>query len=105
MISASMKKSRSSLLLSFAALALLASLPALLRAQLVRQGTSPLAQSSEVRTQPPSGNRRISQEVQITRDQSWSDTGIDVRPADPIVIPATPTPPHPPPTAPNPPHP
>src|SRR5216683_8135359 len=58
MISASMKKSRSSLLLSFAALALLASLPALLRAQLVRQDTSPPAQSSEVRTQPPSGKLR-----------------------------------------------
>src|SRR6266851_4437875 len=86
MISASMKKSRSSLLLSFAALALLASLPALLRAQLVRQDTSPPAQSSEVRTQPPSGKRRISQEVQITGDQSWSDTGIDVRPAEHIDV-------------------
>src|SRR6266436_3073514 len=89
MISASMKKSRSSLLLSFAALALLASLPALLRAQLVRQDTSPPAQSSEVRTQPPSGKRRISQEVQITGDQSWSDTGIDVRPGEHIVVTAT----------------
>ena len=89
MISASMKKSRSSLLLSFAALALLASLPALLRAQLVRQDTSPPAQSSEVRTQPPSGERRISQEVQITGDQSWSDTGIDVQPGEHIVITAT----------------
>src|SRR5467141_2109033 len=89
MISASMKKSRSSLLLSFAALALLASLPALLRAQLVRQDTSPPAQSSEVREQPPSGKRRISQEVQITGDQSWSDTGIDVRPAEHIVVTAT----------------
>src|SRR5229473_564994 len=89
MISASMKKSRSSLLLSFAALALLASLPALLRAQLVRQDTSQPAQSSEVRTQPPSGKRRISQEVQITGDQSWSDTGIDVRPGEHIVVTAT----------------
>src|SRR5260370_25934156 len=89
MIPASMKKLRSSLLLSFAALAPLASLPALLRAQLVRQDTSPPAQSSEVRTQPPSGKRRISQEVQITGDQSWSDTGIDVRPGEHIVVTAT----------------
>src|SRR6266849_1265157 len=89
MISASMKKSRSSLLLSFAALALLASLPALLRAQLVRQDTSQPAQSSEVRTQPPSGKRRISQEVQITGDQSWSDTGIDVKTGEHLVVTAT----------------
>src|SRR6266852_1282059 len=89
MLSASMKKSRSSLLLAFAAVLLLASLPALLRAQLVRQDTSPPAQSPEVRKQPPSGKRRISQEVQITGDQSWSDTGIDVQPGEHIVITAT----------------
>src|SRR5713226_5885924 len=84
-----MKKSRSSLLLAFAAVLLLASLPGPLRAQLIRQDTSPPAQSPEVRKQPPSGKRRISQEVQITGDQSWSDTGIDVQPGEHIVITAT----------------
>src|SRR5713226_107771 len=89
MISASMKKSRKPLLPCCAVVALLASSAAPLRAQLVRQDTSPPAQSAEARKQPPSGKRRISQEVQITGDQSWSDTGIDVQPGEHIVVTAT----------------
>jgi hypothetical protein len=89
MISASMKKSRWPLLLCSVALALLASAAAPLRAQLVRQDTSPRPQSAEARKQPPTGKRRISQEVQITGDQSWSDTGIDVQPGEHIVVTAT----------------
>ncbi len=89
MISASMKKSRRPLLPCCAVVALLASSAAPLRAQLDRQGTSPPAQSTEARKQPPSGKRRISQEVQITGDQSWSDTGIDVQPGEHIVVIAT----------------
>ncbi len=89
MISVSMKKSRRPLLLCSAAVALLASSAAPLRAQLVRQDTSAAAQSPEARKQPPSGKRRISQEVQITGDQSWSDTGIDVLPGEHIVVTAT----------------
>src|ERR1700674_446567 len=89
MISTSMKKSRRPLLLCSVALALLASAAAPLRAQLVRQDTSPRPQSAEARKQPPTGKRRISQEVQITGDQSWSDTGIDVQPGEHIVVTAT----------------
>ncbi len=84
-----MKKSRSPLLLCSAAVALLASSAEPLRAQLVRQDTSPPGQSAETRKQPPSGKRRISQEVQITGDQSWADTGINVQPGEHIVITAT----------------
>src|SRR5713226_1558867 len=89
MISASMKKSRRPLLPFCAFVALLASSAAPLRVQLVRQDTSTPAQSAEARKQPPSGERRISQEVQITGDQSWSDTGIDVQPGEHIVVIAT----------------
>jgi len=89
MISVSMKKSLSSLLLSLAAVALSASSAVPLRAQLVRQDPSPMAQSSEAQRQTLSGKRRISQEVQITGDQSWSDTGIDVQPGEHIVVIAT----------------
>jgi LssY C-terminus len=89
MISVSMKKSLSSLLLSLAAVALSASSAVPLRAQLVRQDTSSAAQSPEAQRQTPSGKRRISQEVQITGDQSWSDTGIDVQPGEHIVVIAT----------------
>jgi hypothetical protein len=35
------------------------------------------------------GKRRVSQEVQVTGDQSWSDTGIDVQPGEHIVVSAT----------------
>ena len=76
-------------MLCFAAVVLLASAAAPLQAQLVRQDTSPPAQSADSRKQPPSGQRRVSQEVQITGDQSWSDTGIDVQPGEHIVVTAT----------------
>jgi len=89
MISASMKKFRRPLLLWSAAVALLAPSAEPLRAQLVRQDTSSPAQSPEARKQPPTGKRRISQEVQISGDQSWSDTGIDVQPGEHIVVTAT----------------
>jgi hypothetical protein len=89
MISASTKKSRRLLLLGASAVALLASSPGPFRAQLVRKDNSPPAQSSAAAKQTPSGKRRISQEVQITGEQSWSDTGIDVQPGEHIVVNAT----------------
>jgi hypothetical protein len=89
MISASTKKSRRLLLLGASAVALLTSSPWALRAQLVRKDNSPPAQSSAASRQTPSGKRRISQEVQITGEQSWSDTGIDVQPGEHIVVNAT----------------
>ena len=89
MIPTSMKKSLSSLFLVFASVLLFACSGAPLRAQLVRQDTLPQAQSPEASKQPPSGKRRISQEVQITGDQFWTDTGIDVQPGEHIVVTAT----------------
>src|SRR4030088_143029 len=89
MISASTKKSHRLLLLGASAVTLLASSLGPLRAQLVRKDNSPPAQSSAASKQTPSGKRRISQEVQITGEQSWSDTGIDVQPGEHIVVNAT----------------
>jgi LssY C-terminus len=88
MISVSMKKSCSSVLLFFASGALLASSAAPLRTQLVRQD-GPQPPSSDASKQTPTGKRRISQELQITGDQFWSDTGIDVQPGEHIVVTAT----------------
>jgi LssY C-terminus len=89
MISARMKRSPRPLLLLTAAVALLAFPLGSLRAQIVRQDTPAPAQSAEAPKQPPAGKLRISQEVQITGDQSWSDTGIDVLPGEHIVVAAT----------------
>ena len=89
MISANMKKSHRPSFLCLAIVALLASSAAPLRAQLARQDTSPTPRSGEAGKQPPTGKHRISQEVQITGDQSWSDTGIDVQPGEHIVVTAT----------------
>jgi hypothetical protein len=70
------------LLLCSVALALLVAAPHGLNAQLVRQDTPSTAG-------PPLGKQRASQEVQITGDQLWSDTGIDVQPGEHIVVTAT----------------
>jgi hypothetical protein len=76
------------LLLLCCATAALCSFPRLANSQLVRQGSSPPAKSSD-EPQAPSGKRRISQEVQITGDQSWVDTGIDIQPGEHIVVTAS----------------
>jgi LssY-like putative type I secretion system component LssY len=65
-----------------------------LAAQLVRDQTPSSAQSqSSAQTassnQTPSGKRRLSQEIQLTGDQLWSDTGIDVQAGEHILITAT----------------
>ena len=83
-----MKKSSTLYLLSLAA-AIFALPSTLLRAQLVRQDSSRASNAAETAPQSSSGKRRISQEVQITGDQSWSDTGIDVQPGEHIVVTAT----------------
>jgi len=69
-------------------------LPLSLHAQLVRENTSPPApqaatQDNSAGTQTPSGKKRVSQEIQITGDQSWLDSGIDVQPGEHVVISAT----------------
>lgn len=86
---ASMKKPCSLLLLCSTAAALLAASPQTLSAQLVRKDDSPPKQAPAAPKHPPLGKQRISQEVQITGDQLWSDTGIDVQPGEHIVITAT----------------
>jgi len=53
--------------------------PARLAAQLVRQDNPPQAQPTAIppataAAQTPSGKRRVSQEVQLTGDQLWTDT-------------------------------
>src|SRR5260221_12204847 len=84
-----MKKSRRPLLVCCAGAALLSSSPGPIRAQLVRQDSPPPSQSPATPKQTPSGKRRTSQEVQITGDQSWSDTGIDVQPGEHAGVTAT----------------
>jgi hypothetical protein len=63
--------------------------PARLAAQLVRQDNPVVPTGPSEGKATPSGKRRLSQEVQITGEQSWSDTGIDIQPGEHIVITAT----------------
>jgi hypothetical protein len=63
-------------------------------AQLVRESTPAAKQQSsqpaaDSSTQPPAGKKRLSQEVQLTGDDSWVDTGIDVQPGEHVLITAT----------------
>src|SRR5579864_1015333 len=62
-----------------------------LRAQLVRedQPAQPQAQAGAESKPAPTSKRRIAQEIQLTGDQLWSDTGIDVQPGEHIVVTAT----------------
>jgi hypothetical protein len=68
--------------------------PSSLRAQLERGNAAqaPAASSSQTATPastPPSGKRRLSQEVQLTGDQLWTETGITVQPGEHVVATAT----------------
>src|SRR5436305_15137406 len=63
-------------------------------AQLVREGTTTPGQQAatgqhSMKSQTSLGKKRLSQEVQLTGDASCMDTGIDVHPGEPVVIPAT----------------
>ena len=62
----------------------------LVHAQLVREA-APAQQTAadQNNSKAPSGKKRVSQEVQITGDQDWVDTGIDVEPGEHVVITAT----------------
>src|SRR5712664_493176 len=84
-----MTKSARTLLLWAAAVVLLPFSPQSLGAQLVRQDSSSQAPSAEAPKQTPSGKRRVAQEVQITGEQFWSDTGIEVQPGEHIVVTST----------------
>src|ERR1700722_17229838 len=69
--------------------------PAHLEAQLVRSDSAPQAQSTTASQTaapaqpPPAGQRRLSQEVQLTGDQLWTETGITVQPGEHVVATAT----------------
>jgi hypothetical protein len=68
-----------------------------LAAQLVREEATPAPQQSATpsnqqataATQTPAGQRRLSQEIQLTGDQLWSDSSIDIQPRERLVITAT----------------
>jgi hypothetical protein len=71
--------------------------PARLAAQLVRPDNAtqapaaapPATTPAAAAAQTPSGKRRVSQEVQITGDQLWTDTGITVQPGEHVVATVT----------------
>ena len=63
-------------------------------AQLVRENSTPPApqvtpQDKSAATQIPTGKKRLSQEMQITGDESWLDTGIDIQAGEHVLITAT----------------
>ncbi len=69
-----------------------AAIPYSPRAQLVRENNPPQQVSSQEKndaTQVPPGKKRLSQEVQLTGEESWIDTGIDVQAGEHILITAT----------------
>lgn len=60
------------------------------RAQLVRETASTQQTARQQNnSKTPTGKIRVSQEVQITGDQAWLDTGIDVQPGEHLVITAS----------------
>jgi hypothetical protein len=70
--------------------------PSNLRAQLLRTDATPNAaqstgtqQTAAPASTAPAGVRRLSQEVQLTGDQTWASTGITVQPGEHIVATVT----------------
>lgn len=76
-------------------------MPSALGAQLVREHVATQTQKSSAQAPAqasakdppadslPSGKLRVSQEVQLTGDASWLDTGIDVQPGEHVIATAT----------------
>lgn len=62
----------------------LAACPRRLAAQLVRQDGPAVASDNSDASR--AGKRRVSQEIQITGEQSWTGTGIEVQPGEHIVV-------------------
>ncbi len=62
--------------------------PLRISAQFVREDVPPPAALAPPKTQgdTPAGKRRVSQEVQITGDQHWLDTGIDVKAGERVIF-------------------
>ncbi len=71
--------------------------PHALRAQLVRETPAPPQQQAPAKqdsqnaapTQAPPGKKRLSQEVQLTGEESWIDTGIDIQAGEHALITAS----------------
>jgi hypothetical protein len=74
-----------------------AAFPHALRAQLVRETTAPPQQKASPTQDPqnpaspqkPPGNERLSQELQLTGENSWIDTTIDIQAGEHVLITAT----------------
>jgi hypothetical protein len=74
-----------------------AAFPHALRAQLVRENTAPPPQQASAKqdsqnhpsAQTPPGKKRLSQEVQLTGEESWIDTSIDILAGEHVLITAT----------------
>ena len=58
-------------------------------AQLVREAPASQTAVKQNNSKALSGKKRISQEIQITGDQAWVDSGIDVQPGEHVVVTAT----------------
>ncbi len=85
---------KSSLILGYSLFT--AAFPQTLRAQLVRENGASAQQvpakpgsQNPPSAQTPQGKKRLSQEVQVTSEQSWIDTGIDVQAGEHVLITAT----------------
>ena len=71
--------------------------PSPVYAQLVREGTAQTPQQVPAKpdsqntasAQTPKGKKRLSQEVQLTGEQSWIDTGIDVQAGEHVLVTAS----------------
>src|SRR6266849_7582482 len=74
-----------------------AAFPHAVRAQLVRENAAPLPQQVSAKqdspnpaaAQTPQGKKRLSQEVQLTGEESWIDTSIDIQAGEHVLITAT----------------
>lgn len=83
---------RRSILLTLGLPAVTALLQYSAEAQLVREATpapQTAADPNSSKATTSLGKMRVSQEVQLTGDQSWVDTGIDVQPGEHVVFTAT----------------
>src|SRR5712692_2814427 len=67
-----------------------AAFPSAAHSQLVRESTEPPEQQQNTaKVQTPTGKKRASQEVQLTGEESWIDTGMDVQAGEHVLITAT----------------
>jgi hypothetical protein len=74
-----------SLLLGF--FLLIAAFPGSLFAQLVRDSSAPPV--PQIASQVPPGKKRLSQEIQLTGEESWLDTGMDIQAGEHVLLTAT----------------